>query len=173
MGDTAGHVVYVMKITDTMSMADYDDWTRQQLPAKVPVWHSRDHRRRVGDSIYDFRADPPEQRQGVHGAENASTDLNGRNVLLSNHYFYFGDQAIPLPDALRPIVKQGQGHRSWSNEPYFANFVLWLEGFRMQPGIHGQPQLDLFKDEATARSCALARRKDSEQDEVLGEEPAG
>ncbi len=171
-GDTAGHVVYAMKVTETMSMAEYDDWTRRHLSDKVPVWHSTDHRRRLGDSIYDFGTDPPSQRRCVHGPENVPTDLNGRNVLMSDRFYYFGDQAIPLPDELLPIVKQGQGHRSRSNESHFANFLGWLEGLQLKPGIHGQPQLDLFKDEDTANSCALARSKEAELDELLGDEPS-
>jgi len=170
-GDTAGRVVYAMKVANTMSMADYDAWTQQQLPAKVPAWRSHDHRRRLGDSLYNFSLDPPRQRDGVHGAENVATDLSGQNVLLSSHFFYFGDHAVPLPENLLPIVKQGQGHRSWSNQPYVSDFVKWLEKLSLAPGVHGEPQLDLFDNDDSVRSCALADARESEQEELLGDEP--
>jgi len=171
IGDVSGCLVYAMKVTASMSMADCDAWTAQQLPAKVPSSSRSDNRRRLGDSIYDFSVDPPSQRDGVHGPENVHTDLGGLNVLLSSHFYYFGDRPLLLPKSLLPIVKQGQGHRSWSNQPYITDFVAWLEESQA-PGIHGQPQLDLFQDETTAKSCALLRAQESIEDETLGEEPA-
>jgi hypothetical protein len=170
MGDTSGQLVYAMKVTDIMSMSAYDHWTHRQLPAKVPAWRSRDHRRRLGDSIYDFSVDPLRQRRGVHGQENLATDLSGHNVLLSNEFYYFGDHAIALPNHLLPIVKQGQGHRSSSNQPFVSEFSSWLGGLLVAPGVHGQPQLDLFKDADSPRSCAIARSVESEQDELMGDE---
>src|ERR1700682_731751 len=59
----------------------------------------------------DFEFDPPVQRLGVHLDGNRGTDLSGEYVLLSDHFYYFGDQPQPLPDDLLPIVKQGQGQR--------------------------------------------------------------
>lgn len=171
VGDASGRVVYAMKVTSTMSMAEYDAWTQQRLLIKVPAWRSRDHRRRLGDSIYDFSVNPPCQRRGVHRSENVATDLSGLNVLVSNHFYYFGNHAIPLPHHLLPIVKQGQGHRSWSNQPHVTDFVSWLKGLPLRPGVHGEPQLDLFKDDKSVTSCAQAAARESEQDELLGDEP--
>jgi hypothetical protein len=171
VGDTAGHVVYAMKVTLKMSMADYDQWTRQHLQTKTPAWRSSDHRRRLGDSIYDFSKGYPRLRRSVHGHGNVITDLGGRNVLLSDHFYYFGDHAIELPEDLLPIVKQGQGHRSWSNVPYADAFVGWLEGIGIARGNHGRPQLDLFKNETEAATCAHQKRLEAEEDEEVGEEP--
>lgn len=158
--NTAGRVVYAMQVTATMSMADYDVWTPKQLPQKVPDWFSRDHRRRLGDSIYDFSVVPPRQRRGVHSPENIEVDLGGQNVLISERFYYFGYQAVALPPELLPIVKQGQGHRSCSNEPYADALVRWIEGLGLNPGIRGRPQLDLFRDERTAAACANGRCAD-------------
>ena len=91
--------------------------------------------------------------------------------LLSDHFYYFGDHAIELPEDLLPIVKQGQGHRSWSNVPYTDAFVGWLEGIGIERGNHGKPQLDLFKNEAEAAACAHQKRLEAEEDEEVGDEP--
>lgn len=168
--NTAGRVVYAMEVTATRSMADYDAWTQRQLQRKVPDWSSRDHRRRLGDSIYDFSVTPPRQRRGVHDPGNVEVDLGGKNVLISDHFYYFGDHAVALPPELLAIVKQGQGHRSWSNEAYADTFVRWIEGLGLQPGVHGRPQLNLFRDDRTAAACAYGRRTDGQEDERIGDE---
>lgn len=167
---SAGRVVYAMQVTEEMSMADYDAWTQRHLLRKIPDWFNRDHRRRLGDSIYDFGVAPPRQRRGVHDAGNIEVDLGGKNVLISDSFYYFGDQAVGLPPDLLPIVKQGQGHRSWSNAPYADAFVRWVESLGLRPGIYGRPQLDLFKDEATAAACAHGRHAEGQEDERIGDD---
>ncbi len=108
-----------------------------------------------GDSIYDFSIAPPRQRKSVHNHKNREKDLSGGFVLLSNHFYYFGDEAKALPDELLPIVKQGQGHRSKLNTPYVSKFVRWIEGLGYVPNqLIGAPQLDLFSDNGSGISCA-------------------
>jgi hypothetical protein len=168
IGDASGRVVYAMRVSRKLSMAEYDVLTRRTLTQKLPVWTHRDRRRRLGDSIYDFEADPPTQRLGVHLEGNRTTDLRGLHVLLSDHFHYFGDHPQPLPDDLVAIVKQGQGHRSVSNAPYVGAFVSWLEHLGIKPNkLRGKPQLDLFKDEDTAAACANHRRDEALEDERL------
>jgi hypothetical protein len=94
------------------------------------------------------------------------TDLSGSNALLSDHFFYFGDNPPQLPANLRPIIKTGQGHRSVSNAHYVDVFIDWIENLGYQPNsLLGKPQLDLFRDEASAKYCATGRRQQAEDDE--------
>lgn len=166
--DVSGQVVYAMRVSQKLTMADYDLLTRSTLTRKLPVWAHRDRRRRLGDSIYDFEFDPPVQRLGVHLDGNRGTDLSGEYVLLSDHFYYFGDQPQRLPDDLLPIVKQGQGHRSVSNAPYVEPFISWIEGLGFSANtLHGRPQLDLFIDESAAAGCADQRRSEGVEDERL------
>lgn len=121
-------VVYAMRVSQKMSMQDYDAFIRFELLAKIPELKSRESRRRVGDSLYDFSTSVPRLRPGVHGEGNRDTDLGGRWVLLSDHFFYFGDRPVALPEALLGIVKRGQGHRSTANVPFVEDFVRWIGG---------------------------------------------
>ena len=153
--DMGGKVVYVMKVTKKLTMEEYDTFTQQYLPEKVPDWSSRDPRRRLGDSIYDFSCTPPRMRQGVHNEKHQQKDMSGLNALLSNHFWYFGDKACKLPDNLRQIVKQGPGHRSKSNEPYAEKFLKWLDSLGLESNrLHGRPQKELFKDIRISCECS-------------------
>ena len=164
--DMSGRLVYAMKITDKMSMRDYDHYTLARLPIKVPDWTATDHIGRLGDSIYDFSADPAVQRPGVHGPGNRVADLKGENALLSAHFYYFGSNAIEVPERLQPVAQSRRGHRVKANKPYFHEFVHWIESLgdvRCQP--QGKPLLDLFENETTPRWCASCRAEADELDE--------
>lgn len=121
-----GRVIYAMRVTDKMPMEQYDAWTRKHLPQKIPDLRSRDRRRWFGDSIYDFERGGA-LRRGVHDEGDRAKDMSGRYVLLSDHFYYFGSEAIPLPEELAGIRIRAQGHRSVANAPYVENFVEWIK----------------------------------------------
>jgi len=164
-----GHVVYAMRVTDKMTMAHYDAYTVADLPTKVPVWTHRDVRRRLGDSIYDYSTQEPTQRcPSVHGPGNVDKDLGGKYALLSEHFYYFGDKSVRLPDDLQPIVHQGEGHRVHLNAPYVEQFVSWIDNLGYKPNtLVGKPQLDLFKDETLVKTCAAQRSREADEDEIV------
>ena len=119
-------VIYAMEITQVLSMKEYAAYCSNELHGKIPKWHSKTYIERLGDSIYDFSCDPPKLLDSIHGLENMKQDLGGANTLLSDHFYYFGSQAEPLPEHLLPIVKQGVGYQSNINQPYFHDFVEWI-----------------------------------------------
>lgn len=141
-GNIRDRVVYAMRITDKMTMRDYDEWAREERSEKIPDWRSSDWRRRLGDAMYDFSEFPPRVREGgPHGLEHREHDLKGEYALLSRHFFYFGDAPVALPDHLLGIIKRGPGHRGPQNAQYLEPFVEWIEGLKLQPNLlHGNPQ---------------------------------
>ncbi len=141
LGNLQGKLVYAMRVTDKVPMHEYDALAREHWPGKVPYPRSSDPRRRVGDAVYDFGEDPPGVRPGaVHTCEHRDRDLSGEYALLSEHFFYFGDRAIDLPEHLLGIVKRGPAHRSRGNDPYLSSFLGWLHGLGLTPnGVHGDP----------------------------------
>jgi Nucleotide modification associated domain 2 len=70
----------------------------------------------------------PRLRRSVHADGNRNTDLSGENVLLSDHFYYFGDKPVRLPDKSLALVHSTQGHKSRANEPHADEFIKWLEG---------------------------------------------
>ncbi|MDO6470237.1 hypothetical protein [Maribacter sp. 1_MG-2023] len=148
-------LVYAMKVTNKMTMKEYDDYCLKYLPKKVPDINNNDYRLNVGDSIYDYSQSEPKLRDSVHNCLNRERDLNGKNVLLSNHFYYFGDNAIDLPKRLWPIIKQGQAHKSDANELYKLDFVDWLEKTPYDPNqLHGKPQIVLDFKHRHLQNCS-------------------
>lgn len=168
IGDIGGKVVYAMKVTDKMTMEAYDEYTRKHLEQKIPSRTSNNRRIWLGDSIYDFGQHPPKIRKSVHNERNRDTDLGGKFVLLSTEFFYFGNKPIELPENLKPIARQGQGHNSQSNSPFVESFIKWLYGLGLKPNVlNGSPQRDAFKNEEAIINCAATRRRSAEEDEKL------
>lgn len=164
-GDLSGRLVYAMKVERVISMRDYDRFAPEHWPHRIPNIKSAALQDRLGDCIYDFSSSSPVQRPGVHDEGNRETDLSGENVLISWNFYYFGSCAIPLPDHLRPICHQTQGHRSISNAPYFESFVQWIRSAVPESGqLYGWPDLVLEWAPNLHRQGCVIRRDDGEQD---------
>jgi hypothetical protein len=163
-GDLSGHLVYAMRVDDVLSFAEYDKRCRSQWPHRIPDISSPDLSERLGDCIYDFSNGKPVQRPGVHGPMNKDTDLSGLNVLVSKYFYYFGSNAIQLPPHLHEICHQTQGHRSDANDPFFEDFVRWIDGGKRTVGqLYGWP--DVVVDwEALSRCGGCLLRRDDDQE---------
>lgn len=174
--DYHGRIVYVMRVDDTMTMKQYDEFTNVELRQKRPIVKypiekhepgSTDWKLRLGDSIYDFCGQRIIQRDGVHREENRKTDFSGMNALLSKEFVYFGRKAMPLPEELRGILHEGQGFSSKKNAPHLDAFLKWWAKNRPSSEddrVRGLPQWDVFSDPSFLGRCANGRRKEAEED---------
>jgi hypothetical protein len=140
--DFSDSVVYAMKITNKMSLADYDTFARGHLPRKMPKWNSRDFRRRMGDCLYDYsvNTESPRQRDGVHPDNHMPKDLRGKNSLLSKHFYYFGEEPRPLPTNLKKIIRRGQKHLVFHDRLLIETFEQWISQFDKNR-LYADPQL--------------------------------
>jgi hypothetical protein len=172
IGDISTCAVYAMRVTEVVSIAQYDKYCRKSLPKKIPDWSNSDYRRKVGDCVYDYsHRGPPRLRLSIHTRANRETDLEGRNVLLSTHFYYFGDRPADLPKGLLPIVHGTQGHKSRANKKYVHKFVSWVQAADWKRnGVLGEPQhkaqiLSMSGAECR-RLCSKQDQEESEQDEI-------
>ncbi len=169
IGDISNTVVYAMCVTQKKTMEEYDRFTRSKLPRKIPLMTSTDPRRRSGDSIYDYANpldthDYPHLRLSVHSEWNRETDLSGKYVLLSDHFFYFGDQPIPMPEELLGMIKKGPGHKANFNQQFVDDVISWIHSLGFRPAtVIGKPQL-VIEAETSCSVCGPLDRQEDEAD---------
>lgn len=138
--DFSNCIVYAMKISNKMLLKDYDTYCPKHLKNKIPNWKVKDWRFRVGDCVYDYsNGEEPGIRKSVHNETNRGRDLSGLFALLSDHFYYFGDAAFPLPVNLQRITTNTQGHRVIKEQNNVAEFENWIEQFERNK-IFGNPQ---------------------------------
>jgi hypothetical protein len=169
--DFAGSVVYAMKVTAKMTLEEYDDHCRQFLVGKIPFWESPDWRLRLGDCVYDYsNGGEPLMRDAVHDESARTKDLNGKNALLSTHFYYFGLAAQPLPPTLKPIVWQGRNHRVVDDVAMIERFEQWISTFELNR-IYADPQLRYWYDDMEEEIRALCSTHDDDDASEPGNEP--
>jgi len=159
-------VIYAMEVTQILSMQEYDNYCKTELPKKIPNWRGNSYKDRVGDCIYDFSFEPIKLLKSVHKEENRQRDLGGQFTLLSDHFYYFGDKPELLPEHLLPIVQQGQGHKSTANEDYFHDFLDWIltqtkAKNKVYSEPHGRHKLSIDSD-----FVSMCAHRDKELDDL-------
>lgn len=97
-------LIYTMKVTQILSMKEYDTFTKESLNIKIPDIQSIDIEKHMGDSVYDFSNDTITLRKSVHSKCTKEMDLAGKNVLLSALFYYFGSETKILPSEFKDIV---------------------------------------------------------------------
>jgi hypothetical protein len=158
-----------MKVTDVTTMQEYDRLCQAKHPQKIPDWFNKDFRRKVGDCLYNYsQSKEPKMQLGIHTEINKVRDLSGEHALLSKNFYYFGDKPADLPDSLKAIIHNTQGHKSTSNDPYAESFKRWIENSKFKKNyLYGQPQLkskfDL--DPEFGKKCARLDFQEDEADE--------
>jgi Nucleotide modification associated domain 2 len=166
----ANKVVYAMEVTQKMTMQEYDEYCKTKLSIKIPSKHTENYEQKVGDCIYDFSTG--KIRASVHDEGNRGTDLGGMFALLSNNFYYFGETPEQLPSNLLCIVKEGQGHKSNSNEPHFEKFINWIGLFKNNKNkVLSDPILKKrVLNIANEKECALCHKMTHHNDEEIGDE---
>lgn len=157
--DLSGHLVYAMQVTDKMSLHAYDQHCLQHLNNKVPNWRTSDWRMKMGDCIYDFSAGvEPAIRMSVHKENNRERDLGGLYALLSNHFYYFGEEPRPIPASLREIVIKTQGHLVFDDPAIIKTFEKWKRSFTRNK-IYAHPQRRYLFDRREVKTASISNNK--------------
>jgi hypothetical protein len=92
-------------------------------------------------------------------ADNHSEDADrtDRFALISNDFFYFGTNAVPIPPQFLTLEKKGPGFRDKFDEPFITKFEEWLRKLS-QPGVHGQPCGERSADARRDAPSTFSRR---------------
>lgn len=134
------YLVFAMKVSEKMTFNEY--WEDHRFTNKKPIL-SGSRKYQYGDNIYYKTNQEWNQLPSHHSNENNSpnmlnikTDTKYDGVLISNFFYYFGQNSIPLPFDLQEAIKDGRGHRFVKPELH----SLLLDYLNQYPlGIQGDP----------------------------------
>lgn len=137
-------LVYAMCVSEKMHFNEY--WRDKRFAYKKPVINGS-LKQMYGDNIYHFEEDDDEWYQanshhsnsdGTVNIYNRDRDLKSKYVLISNEFWYFGKNAVSIPDEFINICKKGPGHRSDFSENYISRFLGWIQE-NYERGYSGSP----------------------------------
>jgi Nucleotide modification associated domain 2 len=167
--DLSDSLVFAMKISDIKTLEEYDIFCNRHLPKKIPNWRSPDWRLRMGDCIYDYtNVTEPKIRGLIHNEENRRRDLGGINSLLSNNFYYFGEEARPIPTELKQIIKRNQGHKKIELSELVTKFEVWIDQFETNK-IYADSQMRSIFDTKVSKvviSKCAKQHFDEDEDET-------
>lgn len=140
-----GKLVFAMHITEILTFQEY--WEDQRFEYKKPIMNGS-LIQLYGDNIYHKDDESGEwlQENSHHSLENGTVngsnlerDISGKNVLISDLFYYFGKSAVEVPNRLRELCRSGRGHRNVDDS--IANeFIDWLSK-NYKPGRYDNPLL--------------------------------
>ena len=79
--------------------------------------------------------------EGVTNEKNYRKDISGLYVLISKHFWYFGEDAPQIPDKFEnTIVKIGIGYKKVIDKNVINTFITWLLN-NYETGYNGIPYL--------------------------------
>jgi hypothetical protein len=159
--DYSGKLVFAMKVSEIMTMKEYDIYCtnslteiKNKIPSGKKGWKTK-----IGDCIYKYPTggNSPILRHSLHSNKNRETDLGGLNVLLSDIFFYFGCKPKELHPRFSEVIKTGIGHTAFDDLDFVRDFECWVMTTFEKQSDFPDPQLkdeidDLFHNRFTS-SC--------------------
>lgn len=157
-----GRIIYVMQVEEKITFDQY--WEDPRFQIKKPIINGT-LVQMYGDNAYHTVKNIVIQEPCAHSLDDGSVneehlrrDSEGKYVLLSKHFYYFGDRCPLIPEEFSYINNDSRGTKflDLHNEDAKINaFVNWLDD-TYGVGIHGDPcnwkeynlpQLDIYEDE--------------------------
>jgi hypothetical protein len=128
-------LVYLMQVDEIIPLGAY--FSDPRFEAKIPVIHGKIPIEIAGDNIYKALVDVPnhphdfEQTPNLnHPQDCKEHDVGGRNALVAHcgHYFYFGRDALTVPEELRPDVpiRQSAFGKLTTDAKRIADFITFV-----------------------------------------------
>lgn len=142
-----GHLVYAMRVTETVTFDAYFADTRFQR--KKPNL-SGSLKQAFGDNIYSSTQDGGWNQldshhsleNGAPNPENINNDTQTDRLLVSDHFAYFGEDAPEIPEEVRMYDGYDlcaiRSYKVNFDPSHVAAFVEWFEGLKAS-GPQGLP----------------------------------
>jgi Nucleotide modification associated domain 2 len=129
-----GRCIFAMCVTEKLTFNDY--WSSSAFLDKKPV-RNGSQKMMVGDNIYRFDTAANEWCQadshhshadGSINLDNLARDTKSDNVLISQHFFYFGRQAPAVPSNLLDAMGYKNRRAHWVfKDTETDGLIKWLQ----------------------------------------------
>lgn len=134
-----GHqLIYAMRVSEVLDFDQYYRDPRFEMKKASAV----DWEHRCGDNIY-LRDSDGQWKQGTAffhtSPKEIQQDTRYPRVFISDHFFYFGENAPKFLGQFASLIQTSRGCRYADNTETALGFVKWLEE-TYPPGLHGQPR---------------------------------
>ena len=159
-------IVYAMRVTEpTMTFEQY--WRHPSFHLKRPNTKAGGEEA-LGDNIYhkDSRGHWVQEMSRHSNSDGPNpeymkTDLNGRNVLASRDFIYWGSEGPPLPSSLTTLIvaRNHKRFRSWVPREGMVveEFKEWFDSFPEE--MRGQQGMPFdWEEDADTPLCVPRRR---------------
>lgn len=144
LGNT-NHLIYAMKVEEKLTFNEY--WEDERFESKKPIIEGS-LVKIYGDNIY--HQDPNNEEwiqedsahsldQGLTNEDHLKRDTGGEYVLVSQEFYYFGENAPKVPKELIELCPKSRDMEYLNrSEGVVDAFVRWLKD-NHKSGIHGDP----------------------------------
>jgi hypothetical protein len=132
-------LVYAMHVRETMYFDDYfkDARFQEKKPDLNGIWQKR-----CGDNFYELGADGQwiQHENAFHATdEDRVKDTKHPYVFIAEHFYYFGEKTITIPEEFQKLIFDQRGYKFNFNPKIVEGFIAWLSK-RFNPGVHGNPK---------------------------------
>ncbi len=136
------HLIYAMEVSEIISLEEY--WNDNRFQYKKPIMNGT-LISMYGDNFYHLDEkgnwiQEDSAHANIDGTPNLNhlkIDTSGKNALISDFFYYFGDSRQSIPESLIEICHVGIGEKVLSDE-LATIFIEWLKS-NFKTGIHGDP----------------------------------
>jgi len=130
-------LVYAMKISEVIDFDDYfsDIRFEYKKPRRGGDWLTQ-----CGDNIYHReRGEWKQEWSPFHKKDQFRQDTKYPKAFIAEEFFYFGENAPPIPSQFSEIICRSQGCRCSYSPALVRAFLEWLQN-TYPPGMHGFPR---------------------------------
>jgi len=123
-------LVVLMRVEETLSFDGY--WEDERFRCKRPVFN-KGVMHMYGDNIYHHVGEEWMQEFSHHSMPNGSInyvnldrDTQTDRVLIAQDYYYFGNNAIDMPQRFETLIRKGRNHIVCKDEAVINNFISYI-----------------------------------------------
>lgn len=122
-------MVFLMRVDEICTFDEY--WRDPRFEVKKPIFDGN-YQQCYGDNIYHHVTNEWMQENSHHSYDdginfnNLVHDTRIDRVLLSYYYWYFGENAIELPEEFDEAIAIGRAYKKL-HDPLCSNIVNWVE----------------------------------------------